>query len=583
MTLFKKDVIKHSAAIQISNKVSLLQRRAWNVLLANAFDDMGKVDRYKVSIHDLATILNFDSNNIQYLKDILYNLVDTTVEWNILGKDRKEEWGVFSLLAEANIINGYCHYGYAPILREQLHNPSMYARISLSLQNQFKSKYALGLFELFLDYFQVKKGYGETPWIPLKEFRDLVGLEDDEYKEFKTLNHHVIKQPIKEINAISDLYIDLKDGILSQKERRRVVALKFIIRKNKDNIIDIETLETEQESQQRYLPFPEFEIDNQELFKILTTEFSIPSNLAMQILKTKDEYRINETLNKIRKQVELSENILSASDLAAKAFFPQERKKLQSSPIDEIEKRLREIPYHAFKKVRTQHADEVLLNALKELDFEIERRKKTGEKIKNLGGWFRSRLPAPGEPYLFSDGYKTHLQEEAATKRRQKERGQEEQQKTEFLKRQEAQHQELNKKIEAKAEELKANPREWAGLEKEALAKAETRLTPPDQTQELNELAKQHLKKLKPAELKKLEKEVTKLTLAALKGLNIDEKHPAFQNAMNNQKVEMVKTKYAEELSQSLHETPAYLAYQEKLTQQAEREIRTLVQNKLFA
>jgi hypothetical protein len=32
----ENDVIKASAAIQISGKITLLQRRAWNVLLANA-------------------------------------------------------------------------------------------------------------------------------------------------------------------------------------------------------------------------------------------------------------------------------------------------------------------------------------------------------------------------------------------------------------------------------------------------------------------------------------------------------------------------------------------------------------------
>jgi hypothetical protein len=32
----RKEVIKHSAAVQIQNNITLLQRRAWNVLLANA-------------------------------------------------------------------------------------------------------------------------------------------------------------------------------------------------------------------------------------------------------------------------------------------------------------------------------------------------------------------------------------------------------------------------------------------------------------------------------------------------------------------------------------------------------------------
>ena len=38
----KTEVIKHSSTIQVSNKVTLLQRKCWNVLLSNAFDDLPK-------------------------------------------------------------------------------------------------------------------------------------------------------------------------------------------------------------------------------------------------------------------------------------------------------------------------------------------------------------------------------------------------------------------------------------------------------------------------------------------------------------------------------------------------------------
>lgn len=579
MNLYKKDVIKHSAAIQISNKINLLDRRAWNVLLANAFDDMAEKDEFKISINDLAQILKYDSNDIQNLKDILYKLVDTTVEWNLLGKDKQQGWGVFSLLAEAHIINGYCYYSYGARLRQRLHNPSMYARISLSLQNQFKGKYSLALFELFLDYFQIDKGYGETQWIPLEKFRELVGLEPDEYKQFKTLNHYVIKQPIKEINAISDLHIDEKKGILTQKEGRKVIALKFIILKNKDNVIDIEAIEKEQCPDQSCLPIPEFEIENQELLQSLTIEFNIPNKLAIQILQNQDESQINKTVDEIRKKVELSDNILSGSDLALKAFFPQEKKK-QIPPVDEIEKKLKEISYHAFKKVRKLHSDEVLLDALKELDFEIARRKQTGIKIDNLGGWLNSRLPEAGEPYQFSSAYQKNLETETEQKQAQAKREQEEIRNAEALKQQEEKHKVLNELVDARIEELKRNPDEWDALNHEALQKAQSRIFPPDQTKEINDLAERKIKALSENELEKLEKEAFEYTQVALASLNIDSTKPAFQRVKENKKVELIKLQYTQEFNHSLHTTPAYLNYNQKISKQTEFEIRALVRKK---
>ena len=87
------EVIKASPAIQIQSKISLLQRRAWNVLLANAYNDLPDKDIYSVSMVELAAKLGFDSKNQEYLKDMLRSLVDCTVEWNVLGKDKEEEWG----------------------------------------------------------------------------------------------------------------------------------------------------------------------------------------------------------------------------------------------------------------------------------------------------------------------------------------------------------------------------------------------------------------------------------------------------------------------------------------------------------
>lgn len=136
----KQDVIKHSAAIHIQNNITLLQRRAWNVLLANAYDELPVQERHRMRIQELMRTLEFESKNEDYLKEALEALVSCKVRWNILDKDRELEWGVTTLLAEARIKNGICTYAYGPTLRERLHNPHMYARISLSMQNKFDSK-----------------------------------------------------------------------------------------------------------------------------------------------------------------------------------------------------------------------------------------------------------------------------------------------------------------------------------------------------------------------------------------------------------------------------------------------------------
>ena len=223
------EVIKASPAIQIQSKISLLQRRAWNVLLANAYKELPEKDLHTVSMVELAAKLRFGDGNQEYLKEMLRALVDCTVEWNVLGKDNKQEWGASSLLAEVRIHDGICFYQYSHTLRHKLYNPRMYAKLNLRLQNQFASKYTLVLWELCFDYFDSDRDKGETPFIPLDTFRELIGLENDEYPMFKEINRNVIKPAVKEINDVTDYLVEVEQKRLG----RRIAELKFRITKIK--------------------------------------------------------------------------------------------------------------------------------------------------------------------------------------------------------------------------------------------------------------------------------------------------------------------------------------------------------------
>ena len=169
------EVIKASPAIQIQSKITHLQRRAWNVLLANAYNELPDKDIHSVSMIELAAKLGFDSKNQEYLKDVLRSLRSCEVEWNLLNKDNKQVWGVASLLASAEIENGICTYGFAPHLRLKLHNPRIYTKLNLRLQNRFKSQYALVLWEVCFDYFDTDRDQGETPFIRLEVFKRIDG------------------------------------------------------------------------------------------------------------------------------------------------------------------------------------------------------------------------------------------------------------------------------------------------------------------------------------------------------------------------------------------------------------------------
>lgn len=223
------EVVKASPAIQIQNKISLLQRRAWNVLLANAYNELPYEEIHYVTMVELEAKLGFDSKNEDYLKEVLKGLRSCEVQWNLLDKDKKGKWGVAGLLASVEIEDGICTYAFSPHLRLRLYNPRVYARLNFRLQNRFKSQYALILWELCFDYFDSERGQGETPFIKLNTLRDLLGIESKEYPAFSILNRAVIKSALKEINKETDYFVEVEQKRIG----RRIGELKFRISKVK--------------------------------------------------------------------------------------------------------------------------------------------------------------------------------------------------------------------------------------------------------------------------------------------------------------------------------------------------------------
>ncbi len=224
------EFVKASPAIQIQSKISLLQRRAWNVLLANAYNELPNQEIHHVSMVELAAKLGFDSKNEDYLKEVLRQLRACEVEWNLLGKDNKQRWGVAGLLASVEIEDGVCTYAFAPHLRLKLYNPRVYVKLNLRLQNRFKRQYALVLWELCFDYFDTERDQGETPFISLGTFRELLGIGSDEYQAFSIFNRAVIKPAVKEINKETDYFVEVEQ----KRVGRRIAELKFRITRVKE-------------------------------------------------------------------------------------------------------------------------------------------------------------------------------------------------------------------------------------------------------------------------------------------------------------------------------------------------------------
>ena len=223
--LRRKSVKKNVAAIHVSGKLSLLQRKLSNVLLLNAYDTLVTRNKHQIDARTLCLMIGYNSNDMDVLKQALRSLAETTAEWDMLDAEGRQEWGISALLSYAKLVGGVCEYAYSPALAEKLHDPKVFALINLDIQRRFTSGHALALYENCYRFVRT----GSTGWWPIDLFRRLMGVDgSDYYASFKHLNGKIIKPAVNEVNKTSNILITPE----LRKMGRQVSEIRFLIKEN---------------------------------------------------------------------------------------------------------------------------------------------------------------------------------------------------------------------------------------------------------------------------------------------------------------------------------------------------------------
>ena len=223
--LTRETVKKNVAAIHISGKLTLLQRKLSNVLLLNAYDTLTSARSHTIDARTLAMMVGYNSNDMDSLRASLRALAETVAEWDMLDEQGHQEWGVSALLSFAKLKNGVCEYAYSPALAQKLHDPKIYALINVKIQRNFTSGHGLALYENCYRFVRT----GSTGWWSLEIFRKLMGVDGSAYYEtFKHLNAKIIKPAVAEVNKSSDIIIEPQ----IRKKGRAVSEIRFLIKEN---------------------------------------------------------------------------------------------------------------------------------------------------------------------------------------------------------------------------------------------------------------------------------------------------------------------------------------------------------------
>ena len=218
------------AIVPKSARITTLGRKAYNVLLYHAQDQGLERDIFRVPLEMVIKGVDFDSNDHALIKKHLRAMVSTTVEWQSPTTGEGVSWNVSGLLAHARLSKErgqvWIEWSYAINLKQELLQPTVFARLRLEVISQLRSHAGVALYEICTRYKDVGQTSRQTWrwWQPV-----LTGNPPSERLarlEYRIFKRDTLKPAIAEINTLTDIEIEL----VEHKQGRFVDMIQFRIR-----------------------------------------------------------------------------------------------------------------------------------------------------------------------------------------------------------------------------------------------------------------------------------------------------------------------------------------------------------------
>ena len=300
---------KPHRVIQIEGKLNLIQHKCWNILALNALKKGIKEGqrKYEISLTEIYKHLGYKAENDKHLKEALVAIMRIVIQGDIINKDGGLDWHAFVLLGHVYVENGVCHYEYTTPVIDLLSNPKQYVKLLIKMQNRFSSSYSLKLYEFLKTKYIEKLGKGTTGELTVEVFRQLMGLEDGAWLEFKVLKRDLITPAIKEINEKTDLFVELE----LIKNRQKVVALKFQITENPNKKQNLQGLDLESLDDLDFDNDQEIEPNNG--LKIKLEKLGFGENQINKFLKELDQEKVMDSVDYVLMRLEKGATIKDLS------------------------------------------------------------------------------------------------------------------------------------------------------------------------------------------------------------------------------------------------------------------------------
>ena len=220
-----------------SSKITVLARKAYNVLLYIAQEQGIDQELFRAPLQSILRGVDFNSNDREIVKKHLRAMVSTTVEWQSPTAGEGEGWNVAGLLAHAKVYKqsgeNWVEWSFAPNIKHELLEPQRFARLRLDVISQLRRHSGVVLYEICARYRDVGLTARQRwPW-----WRPVLtgspDTEDSIRQEYRFFKRDVLKLAIAEINAVTDLDVEL----IEHKAGRFISEIQFkVVKKKQDSL-----------------------------------------------------------------------------------------------------------------------------------------------------------------------------------------------------------------------------------------------------------------------------------------------------------------------------------------------------------
>jgi plasmid replication initiation protein len=180
---------------------------------------------YRISLVELSKILDIPLSYVYREIERIINLLMSRV---LTIREESGEWLKIHWICKARYAKQSVSLSFVPDLKPYLLRlQKQFTIFDLNIIRKFKSIYTIRIYQLLKQYQGIKEREFD-----LKDFRKIIGIDDDTYREFYDFRKRIINQALKEMEA-KDSKCDLTFQLETIKEGKKITRLKFFIQQRK--------------------------------------------------------------------------------------------------------------------------------------------------------------------------------------------------------------------------------------------------------------------------------------------------------------------------------------------------------------